>query len=46
MTILCLLINYNDINNDACIQLELIQAALQAKKKQADKPRNPIGFKK
>jgi len=37
----------NDINEDTRIQLELINqslAELQAKKKELDKPRNPIGF--
>lgn len=37
----------NDINEDTRMQLELINqtlAELQAKKKQEDKPRNPIGF--
>jgi len=40
--------DYNDINEDTRIQLELINASLaelQAKKKELDKPRNPIGFK-
>ena len=40
--------DYNDINEDTRIQLELINeslAELQAKKKALDKPRNPIGFK-
>jgi len=39
--------DYNDINEDTRIQLELINqslAELQAKKKALDKPRNPIGF--
>lgn len=39
--------DYNDINEDTRIQLELINespAELQAKKKESDKPRNPIGF--
>ena len=39
--------DYNDINEDTRIQLELINqslAELQAKKKELDKPRNPIGF--
>jgi len=39
--------DYNDINEDTRIQLELINqslAELQAKKKEMDKPRNPIGF--
>ena len=37
----------NDINEDTRIQLELINqslAELQAKNKELDKPRNPIGF--
>lgn len=37
----------NDINEDTRMQLELINqtlAELQAKKKQEEKPRNPIGF--
>ena len=37
----------NDINEDTRMQLELINqtlAELQAKKRQEDKPRNPIGF--
>ncbi len=41
--------DYNDINEDTRIQLELINqtlAELQTQKKLADKPRNPIGFKK
>lgn len=40
--------DYNDINDDTRIQLELINqtlAELQAHKKLQDKPRNPIGFK-
>ncbi len=40
--------DYNDINEDTRIQLELINltlAELQADKKLTDKPRNPIGFK-
>jgi len=40
--------DYNDINEDTRMQLELINeslAELQAKKKALDKPRNPIGFK-
>jgi len=40
--------DYNDINEDTRIQLELLNeslAELQAKKKALDKPRNPIGFK-
>ena len=39
--------DYNDINEDTRVQLELINEALaelQAKKKELDKPRNPIGF--
>lgn len=39
--------DYNDINEDTRMQLELINqtlAELQAKKKAEDKPRNPIGF--
>ena len=39
--------DYNDINEDTRIQLELINqslAELQAKKKEMDKPRIPIGF--
>ena len=41
--------DYNDINVDTRIQLELINetlAELQSKNKWIDKPRNPIGFKK
>ena len=37
----------NDINEDTRMQLELINqtlAELQAKKRQEEKPRNPIGF--
>ena len=40
--------DYNDINEDTRIQLELINqslAELQAKKKELDKPRIPIGFR-
>ncbi len=40
--------DYNDINEDTRVQLELINqtlAELQANKTLADKPRNPIGFK-
>jgi len=40
--------DYNDINEDTRIQLELINeslAELQTKKKEMEKPRNPIGFK-
>ena len=39
--------DYNDINEDTRIQLELINetlAELQAKNKELNKPRNPIGF--
>ena len=39
--------DYNDINEDTRIQLELINqslAELQSKKKELEKPRNPIGF--
>ena len=39
--------DYNDINDDSRMQLELINqtlAELQAQKALADKPRNPIGF--
>jgi len=39
--------DYNDINEDTRIQLELINqslAELQAKKKEMDKPRIPIGY--
>lgn len=39
--------DYNDINDDTRVQLELINqtlAELQAQKKLVDKPRNPIGF--
>jgi len=39
--------DYNDINEDTRIQLELINetlAELQAQKKELEKPRNPIGF--
>ncbi|WP_455640758.1 ORF6N domain-containing protein [Parabacteroides sp.] len=41
--------DYNDINEDTRIQLELINktlAELQVQKKLADKPRNPVGFVK
>ncbi|MCD7943051.1 MAG: ORF6N domain-containing protein [Bacteroides intestinalis] len=41
--------DYNDINEDARMQLELINrtlAELQAQKRLADSPRNPIGFVK
>ncbi|MCP3931130.1 MAG: ORF6N domain-containing protein [Bacteroidetes bacterium] len=40
--------DYNDINDDTRMQLELINqtlAELQAQKRLADKPRNPIGFR-
>ncbi|NDV59416.1 ORF6N domain-containing protein [Bacteroides sp. 519] len=40
--------DYNDINEDTRVQLELINqtlAELQAQKKLEDKPRKPIGFK-
>lgn len=39
--------DYNDINDDTRMQLELINhtlAELQTQKRLADKPRNPIGF--
>ena len=39
--------DYNDINDDTRIQLELINqtlAELQAQKRMENKPRNPIGF--
>lgn len=39
--------DYNDINEDTRVQLELINrtlAELQAQKRLADSPRNPIGF--
>jgi len=39
--------DYNDINEDTRMQLELINetlAGLQAKNKEPNKPRNPIGF--
>lgn len=39
--------DYNDINDDTRVQLELINqtlAELQNQKKLAEKPRNPIGF--
>ena len=39
--------DYNDINEDTRIQLDLINeslAELQAKKKELEKPRRPIGF--
>ena len=41
--------DYNDINDDSRMQLELINqtlAELQTQKKLENKPRNPIGFKK
>lgn len=41
--------DYNDINEDTRMQLELINqtlAELQANKKLQDKPRNPVGFRK
>jgi hypothetical protein len=41
--------DYNDINEDTRMQLELINetlAELQFKNKWIDKPRNPIGFRK
>lgn len=41
--------DYNDINEDTRIQLELINktlAELQVNKKLLDKPRNPVGFVK
>ena len=41
--------DYNDINDDTRMQLELINqtlAELQMQKKLENKPRNPIGFKK
>ena len=41
--------DYNDINDDTRMQLELINqtlAELQTQKKQDEKPRNPIGFRK
>ena len=40
--------DYNDINEGTRIQLELINetlAELQAKRKEQEKPRNPIGFR-
>lgn len=40
--------DYNDINDDTRMQLELINqtlAELQAQKIQTEKPRNPIGFR-
>ncbi len=39
--------DYNDINDDTRMQMELINqtlAELQARKKVEEKPRNPIGF--
>lgn len=41
--------DYNDINEDTRMQLELINktlAELQVQKKLSDKPRNPVGFVK
>jgi hypothetical protein len=41
--------DYNDINEDTRMQLELINetlAELQSKNKWIDRPRNPIGFRK
>ena len=41
--------DYNDINNDTRMQLELINqtlAELQTQKRLQDKPHNPIGFRK
>lgn len=41
--------DYNDINEDTRIQLELINktlAELQVQKKLSDKPRSPVGFVK
>jgi len=41
--------DYNDINEDTRIQLELINetlAELQIKNRELNKPRNPIGFKR
>ncbi len=41
--------DYNDINEDTRMQLELINEALaelQAQRKLSEKPRNPIGFHK
>lgn len=43
------LADYNDINEETRMQLELINqtlAELQTQKKLSDKPRNPIGFVK
>ena len=43
-----ILADYNDINEDTRIQLELINqtlAGLQVKYRALNKPRNPIGFK-
>lgn len=40
--------DYNDINDDTRVQLELINqtlAELQSQKIQTEKPRNPIGFR-
>jgi hypothetical protein len=44
-----ILADFNDINEDTRMQLEMIcqiLAEIQAKNKWADKPRNPIGFLK
>lgn len=41
--------DYNDINEDTRMQIELINEALaelQTQKKLQDKPRNPVGFRK
>lgn len=41
--------DYNDINDDTRMQIELINEALaelQTQKKLQDKPRNPVGFRK
>ena len=41
--------DYNDINEDTRIQLDLVNktlAELQVQKKLSDKPRNPVGFVK
>ena len=41
--------DYNDINDDTRMQMELINqtlAELQTQKKLDEKPRNPIGFRK
>jgi len=40
--------DYNDINEDTRMQLELINetlAELQTKNKEQNKPRNPVGFR-